>query len=134
MAFYRMKQCLLAKPNGQHLRTLHASDDGLFESKSCTDHVMRIEPLGEKIVVKRTDAEEVTSGGIVLPDSAQEKPAEGKVLSVGEGRMLADGSRAKPQVSEGDRVLFSSYAGTEIDVDGQDLLIMSETDILAVVN
>ena len=95
---------------------------------------MRIEPLGEKIVVKRTDAEEVTRGGIVLPDSAQEKPAEGKVLSVGEGLMLADGSRAKPQVSEGDRVLFSSYAGTEIDVDGQDLLIMSETDILAIVN
>lgn len=95
---------------------------------------MRIEPLGEKIVVKRTVAEDVTSGGIVLPDSAKEKPAEGKVLSVGEGRMLADGTRAKPQVSEGDRVLFSSYAGTEIDVDGQDLLIMSETDILAIVN
>lgn len=95
---------------------------------------MRIEPLGEKIVVKRTDAEEVTSGGIVLPDSAQEKPAEGKVLSVGEGRMLPNGSRAKPQIGEGDRVLFSSYAGTEIDVDGQDLLIMSESDILAVVN
>ena len=95
---------------------------------------MRIEPLGEKIVVKRTDAEEVTSGGIVVPDSAQEKPAEGKVLSVGEGRMLPNGSRAKPQIGEGDRVLFSSYAGTEIDVDGQDLLIMSESDILAVVN
>lgn len=95
---------------------------------------MRIEPLGEKIVVKRTVAEDVTSGGIVLPDSAKEKPAEGKVLSVGGGRMLADGTRAKPQVSEGDRVLFSSYAGTEIDVDGQDLLIMSESDILAVVN
>ena len=93
---------------------------------------MRIEPLGDKIVVKRTEAEETTAGGIVLPDSAREKPQEGRVLSVGNGRLLQDGSRSEPQVSEGDRVLFSSYAGTEIDVDGDSLLIMSESDILAV--
>ena len=74
---------------------------------------MRIEPLGDKIVVKRTDAEETTAGGIVLPDSAQEKPQEGRVLSVGNGRMLDDGSRGTPQVNEGDRVIFSSYAGTD---------------------
>ena len=93
---------------------------------------MRIEPLGEKIVVKRTEADEVTAGGILLPDSAREKSAQGKVLSVGSGRMMPDGTRAKPQVSEGDRILFSSYAGTEIDVDGDPLLIMNEADILAV--
>jgi chaperonin GroES len=94
---------------------------------------MRIEPLGDKIVVKRTEADEVTTGGIILPGSAQEKPQQGKVLSVGTGRLLPDGSRAEPQVSEGDRVLFSTYAGTEIEVDGTQLLIMTEADILAVV-
>ena len=93
---------------------------------------MRIEPLGDKIVVKRMDAEETTAGGIVLPDSAQEKPQEGKVLSLGNGRMLPDGSRAPFQVKEGDRVLFTSYAGTEITVDDGILLIMTESDILAV--
>ena len=93
---------------------------------------MRIEPLGEKIVVKRTEAEETTAGGIVLPGSAQQKPQEGKVLSVGNGRLLADGTRSKLQVSEGDRIIFTSYAGTEIQIDGGELLIMSESDILAV--
>ena len=95
---------------------------------------MRIEPLGDKIVVKRTEAEEMTAGGIVLPDSSREKPQQGRVLSVGQGAMLRDGTRAKLQIGEGDRVLFSSYAGTEIDVDGQELLIMSESDVLAVLN
>lgn len=93
---------------------------------------MRIEPLGEKIVVKRMDAEETTAGGILLPDSAREKPQQGKVLSLGNGRMLPDGSRASFQVKEGDRVLFTSYAGTEITVDDGILLIMTEADILAV--
>lgn len=93
---------------------------------------MRIEPLGDKLVVKRMDAEEITAGGILLPDSAREKPQQGKVLSVGNGRQLPDGSRAKFQVSEGDRVLFASYAGSEIEIDGDHLLIMSETEILAV--
>ena len=94
---------------------------------------MRIEPLGDKVVVKRLQAEETTSGGIVLPDSAQEKPQQGKVLSVGSDRLTNDGARAPLQVSEGDRVLFSSYAGTEIEIDGEVLLIMAESDILAVV-
>ena len=93
---------------------------------------MRIEPLGSKVVVKRTEADEVTAGGIVLPDSAREKPSQGRVLSVGNGALLGDGSRGTMQVSEGDRVLFSSYSGTEIDVDGGKLLIMNEADILAV--
>ena len=95
---------------------------------------MRIEPLGDKIVVKRMDAEEVTAGGILLPDSAQEKPAQGKILAVGNGKMLVDGTRAEFQVSEGDRVLFSSYAGSEIEIDGNHLLIMSESEILAVLD
>ena len=93
---------------------------------------MKIVPLGDKIVVKRLKAEEVTAGGIVLPSAAQEKPQQGKVLSVGEGQMKKDGSRAPLQVSEGDRVLFTSYAGTEIEVDGKDFLIMREEDVLAV--
>ena len=95
---------------------------------------MRIEPLGDKVVIKRMDAEETTAGGIVLPGSAQEKPQQGKVLSVGNGQLLADGSRAKLQLGEGDRVLFASYAGTEIEVDGDTLLIMSESEVLAVLN
>ncbi len=94
---------------------------------------MRIEPLGSKVVVKRTEADEVTSGGIVLPDSAREKPTQGRVLSVGTGPMLKDGTRGQMQVQEGDRVLFSSYAGSEVDIDGDKLLIMDEADILAIV-
>ncbi len=93
---------------------------------------MKIEPLGEKIVVRRTESEETTAGGIVLPDTAREKPQQGRVLSVGEGRMLSDGSRALPQVKEGDRIVFISYAGTEVEVEGEELLIMREEDILAV--
>ena len=93
---------------------------------------MRIEPLGDKVVVKRTEAEETTAGGIVLPDAAREKPQQGRVLSVGNGRLLEDGSRSELQVNEGDRVLFSSYAGTEIEIDGGTLLIMNESDLLAV--
>ena len=94
---------------------------------------MKIVPLGEKVVIKRLSAEETTAGGIVLPDSAKEKPRQGRVLSVGDGRLLNDGRRAANQVSEGDRVLFSSYAGSEVVVDGEELLIMSESEILAVV-
>lgn len=93
---------------------------------------MRVEPIGDKVVIKRLEAEEKTAGGILLPDSARDKPAQGRVLSVGRGTILADGSRAKPQVGEGDRVYFSSYAGTEIIVDDEELLIMNESDILAV--
>jgi chaperonin GroES len=93
---------------------------------------MKVVPLGEKVVVKRLDAEEKTAGGIVLPDSAREKPQEGRILSVGDGQLLADGGRATPQVSEGDRVLFTSYAGSEVVVDDDELLIMGESDILAV--
>ena len=93
---------------------------------------MKVEPLGDKIVVKRLEAEEMTAGGIVLPDSARDKPQQGRVLSVGDGKLLNDGSRSPHLVKEGDRVVFSSYAGHEISIDGNDLLIMSSDDIMAV--
>jgi len=94
---------------------------------------MKLVPLGENVVVKRLDAEETTSGGIVLPDSAQKKPQQGRVLSVGDGRLLPCGTRAAHQVTEGDRVLFPLYCGTEVEIDGEELLIMNESEILAVV-
>src|SRR5262245_4313348 len=95
---------------------------------------MKVVPLNDKIVVKRMEAEEKTAGGIVLPDTAKEKPKQGKVLSLGDGKLLENGSRAKFQVKEGDRVLFTSYAGNEVTVDGEEYLIMSEDDILAVID
>ena len=95
---------------------------------------MKVVPLNDKLVVKRLEAEEKTAGGIVLPDAAKEKPKQGKVLSIGDGKMLDNGKRAAFQVKEGDRVLFTSYAGNEVTVDGEEYLIMSEDDILAVID
>ncbi len=95
---------------------------------------MKVVPLGDKIVIKRLDADSRTAGGIVLPDSAKEKPQQGRVLSVGDGRQTGDGQRVACQVQEGDRVIFSTWAGTEIKVDGHDLLILKEEDILAVMD
>ena len=94
----------------------------------------KIRPLGEKILIKRLEAEEKTKGGIVLPDTAKEKPQRGTVLAVGEGKLLKDGGRGKPQVAKGDKVLFASYAGTEIKIDGQEYILMDESDILAVLD
>jgi chaperonin GroES len=92
-----------------------------------------VKPLGDKVLLKRLEAEEVTKGGIVLPDTAKEKPKEGKILSLGDGKLLEDGKRAPFQVKVGDRVLFSSYAGTEIKIEGEEFLILGEDDILAVI-
>jgi len=94
---------------------------------------MKIRPLGNRIVVERLEAEEKTSGGIVLPDTAKEKPKEGKIVAVGEGEVLDNGERAELSVSVGDRIIFESYAGTEVKVDGEEYLIMKEDDVLAVV-
>ncbi len=94
---------------------------------------MKVVPLGDNIVVKRMEAEEVSPGGIVLPDVARETPRQGRVLSVGDGQLLPNGSRARHLVAEGDRVLFGSYAGTDVDVDGQQFLIMREAEVLAIV-
>ncbi len=94
---------------------------------------VKVKPLGENVLVRRLEAEEKTAGGIVLPDSAKEKPKEGKVMALGDGRPLEDGSRAAFTVKVKDRVLFSSYAGSEIKVDGEEFLLIPETDILAIV-
>lgn len=91
-----------------------------------------IRPLGDKVLIKRLEAEEKTAGGIVLPDTAKEKPKRGTVLSVGDGKLLETGQRSPLQVKKGDQVLFTSYAGTEIKVEGEEMLIMDENDILAV--
>ena len=93
---------------------------------------VNLKPIGDKVLVKRLKAEEKTKGGIVLPDTAKEKPKEGKILAMGEGKVLEEGKRVAFQVKKNDRVLFSSYAGTEVTVEGEEYLIMSEDDILAV--
>ncbi|MGI9470818.1 MAG: co-chaperone GroES [Rubripirellula sp.] len=94
---------------------------------------IRLQPMGERIVVKRVESEETTAGGIVLPDSAREKPARGTVVAVGSGRLLDDGSRAASQLNNGDVVLFSSYAGETVEIDDIEYLLMREDDVLAVV-
>jgi len=94
----------------------------------------KLRPLGDKILVKRVEAETKTKSGIVLPDTAKEKPKRGKVLSVGDGRRLETGERAPFSVKKGDEIIFTSYAGTEIKLDGEELIIMSEDDVLAVVD
>lgn len=93
-----------------------------------------IKPLGDKVLIKRLEAEEKTAGGIVLPDTAKEKPKQGKVIAVGVGRQLESGERAPFQVKKGDTVLFGSFAGTEVTVDSEEYLLMSEDDILATIN
>ena len=93
-----------------------------------------LQPLGDRVVVERDASETKTAGGIVLPDTAKNKPARGTVVSVGDGRLNDEGKRTPLQVKPGDRVLFTSYAGNEITVEGEELLIMTEDDILAVVD
>ena len=94
---------------------------------------MKLRPLGEKVLVKRLEAEEKTKGGIVLPDTAKEKPQRGKVVAVGSGKLLEDGKRSELQIKKGDEIIFTSYAGTEVKVDGEEYMIMDQSDILAVV-
>jgi len=95
---------------------------------------VKLKPLGDKVIVKRVEAETKTKGGIVLPDTAKEKPKRGKILAVGEGRRTDKGELVKPSVKVGDEVIFSSFAGSEITVDGDELLIMGQDDILAVIH
>ena len=94
---------------------------------------MKIKPLSDKILVQRLEAENKTAGGIVIPDAAKEKPQKGKVIAVGKGRILDDGKLRPMQVKKGDKVLFTSYAGTEIKIDGKEHLIMDESDIMAII-
>ncbi len=94
---------------------------------------MKIKPLQDRILVKRLDGEEKTAGGIIIPDNAKEKPLEGKVVSVGNGKVLDNGTVRKPDVSVGDKVLFGKYAGTEVKIDGTEHLLLREDDILGVI-
>ena len=95
---------------------------------------MNIKPLGGRIVIKVMEREEKTKGGIVLPDTAKEKPQMGKVLAVGTGRLLDNGERVPLEVKEGDTVLFAKYAGTEVKLDGEEYTVIKESDVLAIVN
>ena len=94
---------------------------------------MNIRPLADKVIVQRIEAESKTAGGIVLPDSAKEKPQRGKIIAVGEGKLLDNGKRGDMLVKKGQEVLFTSYAGTEVKIDGKEYLIMDESDIMAIV-
>jgi chaperonin GroES len=94
---------------------------------------MTVTPLGDRVLVKRVAADEKTKGGIILPDTAKEKPREGIVVAVGNGKLLDSGKRQEMSVKKNDRVLFSSYAGSEIKMDGEELLILGEDEILAVI-
>ena len=94
---------------------------------------MKIRPLNDRLLVKRLKEEEKTAGGIIIPDSAKEKPAEGEVIAVGPGKSNDKGDRVALQVKEGDRVLFSKYSGTDVKIDGEDYLIMREDDVLGII-
>jgi len=91
----------------------------------------KIEPLGDRVVIKPIPKEEVSKGGIILPDTAKEKPQEGEIIAVGPGKLFEDGERKAMEVKKGDRVIYSKYAGTEFKLDGEELVIMREGDILA---
>jgi len=94
---------------------------------------MAVRPLDDRLLVKQSEAEETTPGGIVLPDTAREKPQRGKVVAVGPGKMLDDGGRGKVSVRKGDEIFYGKYAGTEIKIDGEQYVILRESDVLAVV-
>ncbi|ACK42238.1 MULTISPECIES: co-chaperone GroES [Dictyoglomus] len=94
---------------------------------------MKLRPIGDRVVVKVIEQEEKTKGGIVLPDTAKEKPQQGRVIAVGTGRILDNGQKVPLEIKEGDRVIFAKYAGTEVKIEGEEYLILSERDILAVI-
>ena len=94
---------------------------------------MAFRPLHDRVLVRRLEAEEKTAGGIIIPDNAKEKPSEGEVVAVGEGAYNEDGDRIKPDVKTGDRVLFGKWSGTEVKIDGEDLIIMKESDIMGII-
>jgi chaperonin GroES len=94
---------------------------------------MQVKPLHDRIIVRRLEEEEKTKGGIIIPDTAKEKPIEGKVIAVGDGRIKKDGKKIPMEVKKGDRVLFAKYAGTEVKMGGEEHLIMKEDDVLGVI-
>ena len=94
---------------------------------------MKLRPLQDRILVKRVPEEEKTKGGIIIPDTAKEKPAEGKVIAVGSGKLDDDGKRIPLEIKKGNRILFGKYSGTEVKIDGEELLIMREDDVLGII-
>ena len=94
---------------------------------------MKVRPLHDRVIVKRVEEEETTKGGIIIPDTAKEKPVEGKIIAVGDGKVEDDGKKIPLEVKAGDKVLFGKYAGTEIQIEGEENLIMREDDIIAIV-
>jgi chaperonin GroES len=115
-----------------YIRSLKKGIDAMATATK-TKSKIRLQPLGERLVVQREESEKTTAGGIVLPDSAKEKPARGTVMAIGTGKVLDDGTRSKTQLKVGDRVLFTSYAGENVEIDDVEYLLMREDDILAVV-
>ncbi len=95
---------------------------------------MAVKPLDDRVLVKQSDAEEMTAGGIVLPDTAREKPQQGKVIAAGPGKLLDSGERGKMSLKKGDQIFYGKYAGTEIKIDGEDYVILRESDVLAIVD
>jgi chaperonin GroES len=98
-----------------------------------TDTAVKIRPLGDRVVIKPANKEEVSAAGLLLPDTAKEKPQKGTIVAVGPGRILDDGTRQAPEVAEGQTVLYAKYAGTEVKIDNEEYLILSEKDVLAIV-
>ena len=94
---------------------------------------MNLKPLADRVIVRALEAEEKTAGGIIIPDNAKEKPQKGEIIAVGEGKISDSGSKIEMTLKKGDKVLYGKYAGTEVTVDGEDLLIMRESDVLAVI-
>ena len=112
-----------------HIESFHKYIENLREEM----RKMKIRPLHDRVIVKRMEGEEKTKGGIIIPDTAKEKPVEGKVIAVGGGKVLENGKKVPLQVKEGDRILFGKYSGTEVKIDGEEHLIMREDDIIAIV-
>jgi chaperonin GroES len=117
---------LLPVPKGERRRGQNKNPERRFV-------LMQVRPLHDRILVKRLEEEEKTKGGIIIPDTAKEKPSEGRVIAVGDGRIKEDGTKIPMELKKGDRILFSKYAGTEVKIDGEDHLIMREDDVLAVI-
>jgi chaperonin GroES len=110
-----------------------ADRGGALQTPEGENEMANIRPLHDRVIVKRVKEEEKTKGGIIIPDTAKEKPIEGEVLAVGNGKVLEDGSVRKLDVKAGDRILFGKYSGTEVKVDGEDRLILREDDILGII-
>jgi chaperonin GroES len=110
-----------------------ASPEGSIQFSRKGDEAMKIRPLQDRILVKRIEEEETTAGGIIIPDTAKEKPMEGKVVAVGRGKVSEDGKLMPLNVKKGDRILFSTFAGTEVKIGGEEHLIMREEDVLGVI-